>query len=62
MFAFVALGTATLVGLAAVGFFALRMLAELRRLREQLARTRRDVEPGYERLRSLSERSRVGAR
>ncbi|MFC3520899.1 hypothetical protein ACFPZ0_05160 [Streptomonospora nanhaiensis] len=61
MFVFAALGVLTLLGLVLVGVLALRMLAELHRLRAQLARTRAQVQPGYDRLRALSDRGSVGA-
>ncbi|MDA0564592.1 hypothetical protein LG943_09660 [Streptomonospora sp. S1-112] len=61
MFVFAALGVLTLLGLALVGVLALRMLAELHRLRVQVARTRAQVQPGYDRLRSQGEGGPVGA-
>ncbi|GAA1774700.1 MULTISPECIES: hypothetical protein [Streptomonospora] len=61
MFVFAVLAALTLVGLICVGVLALRMLAQLRRLQRQLARTRDDVEPAYERLRALTGRGRVDA-
>ncbi|MDT0302707.1 hypothetical protein [Streptomonospora wellingtoniae] len=61
MFVFAVLAALTLVGLILVGVLALRMLVQLRRLRSQLARTRDDVEPAYERLRALTGRGRVDA-
>ncbi|WP_281203518.1 hypothetical protein [Nocardiopsis trehalosi] len=40
----------------------IRMLTEVRRLREQIARTRRDVEPAYGRLRTADTRPRADTR
>ncbi|QBI54169.1 hypothetical protein [Streptomonospora litoralis] len=61
MFLFAVLAALTLAGLICVGVLALRMLGELRRLREQLARTRDEVDPAYGRLRARTGRGRVDA-
>ncbi|MFD0773710.1 hypothetical protein ACFQZ2_07190 [Streptomonospora algeriensis] len=61
VFVITALAALTLAGLVCVGACALRMLAELRRLQEQLARTRDQVGPAYDRLRALSRRDKVDA-
>ncbi|MBB5996402.1 hypothetical protein [Streptomonospora salina] len=61
MFVFAVLIALTAVGLICVGACALRMLAELRRLRNQLERTRDQVEPAYDRLRARTGRDKVGA-
>ncbi|WP_156004477.1 hypothetical protein [Streptomonospora sp. PA3] len=61
MFVFAVLAALTFAGLICVGVLALRMLAQLRRLQEQLARTRDEVGPAYDRLRALSGRGRVDA-
>ncbi|WP_046468205.1 hypothetical protein [Allosalinactinospora lopnorensis] len=62
MFAIAGLVTVTVLGLLAVGFFAVRLLAQVRRLREQVARTRDDLEPHYRGLRSKTDRARVDIR
>lgn len=62
MFAIAALGTVTVAGLAVVVFLAVRMVVQLRRLRAQIARTRQDLGPRYERVRQRSERVRVDVR
>jgi hypothetical protein len=56
------LGTVTLAGLAIMTLLTIRMLTEVRRLREQIARTRRDVEPAYGRLRTADTRPRADTR
>ncbi|MFC3996351.1 hypothetical protein ACFOVU_10520 [Nocardiopsis sediminis] len=62
MVAIAVLGTVTLVGLAVLILLAVRMSTELHRLREQIARTRREVEPAYLRLRATQARGRADAR
>jgi len=61
VFVFAVLAALTVAGLVCVGVLALRMLAELRRLQEQLARTRDQVDPAYGRLRAQKGRGRVDA-
>ncbi|KIH98863.1 hypothetical protein LP52_10490 [Streptomonospora alba] len=61
MSVFAALAALTVAGLVCVGVCALRVLAALRGLQEQLVRTRDQVEPAYDRLRALSGRDKVDA-
>ncbi|GAA3721632.1 hypothetical protein HDA32_002074 [Spinactinospora alkalitolerans] len=62
MFAIAGLVTVSLLGLLVIGFFALRMVRQLRSLESQVARTRAELEPRHAVLRELSERARAGAR
>ncbi|RNL86824.1 hypothetical protein [Halostreptopolyspora alba] len=62
MFAIIVLVSLTLVGLLAVGFLAYRLLAQLRRLQEEIARVREDLEPRYQEVRARAERARVDTR
>ncbi|GAB3442744.1 hypothetical protein GCM10027570_10110 [Streptomonospora sediminis] len=61
MFVFAVLAVPVLAGFLCVGILALRMLSRLRWLEDQLARTRDQVEPAYDRLRAHSGRGRVDA-
>ncbi|MBB4931531.1 uncharacterized membrane-anchored protein YhcB (DUF1043 family) [Lipingzhangella halophila] len=62
MFAIASLAALTLVGLLAVGSLAIRLLAQARRLQEELARTREDLEPRYREVRARAQRARADLR
>ncbi|MFC4564627.1 hypothetical protein ACFO4E_22445 [Nocardiopsis mangrovi] len=62
MVAIAVLGTVTLAGLAVLILLAVRMSTELHRLREQIARTRREVEPAYRRLHAAQAHGRTDTR
>ncbi len=59
--AIVGLAAVTLVGLLPVAVLTARMLAELRRLRAQVARTRGELEPHYRAYRARTRGAGQGA-